>query len=147
MIFASALLVIRALLSPTKKRTLFSRLPLSEPTISVPPFFNIQHSLSYSPAVFHHVFHQLSYDLTTGKESTFAINYIYLRETNSSQFSIISWPVASSSTLFCSKEHHTYHAAHPFYSPRDSSSRPQWECVYAPHARLCTAVTCPFRAS
>jgi hypothetical protein len=33
MIFASALLATRALLSPTKKRTLFSRLPLSEPTI------------------------------------------------------------------------------------------------------------------
>jgi hypothetical protein len=33
MIFARSLLVTRALLSPTKKRTLFSRLPLSEPTI------------------------------------------------------------------------------------------------------------------
>jgi hypothetical protein len=34
MIFASAPLVISASLSSTKKRTLFSRLPLSEPTIS-----------------------------------------------------------------------------------------------------------------
>jgi hypothetical protein len=33
MIFARSLLVTRALLSPTKKRTLFSRLSLSEPTI------------------------------------------------------------------------------------------------------------------
>jgi hypothetical protein len=34
MIFASAPLVISAPLSSTKKRTLFSRLPLSEPTIN-----------------------------------------------------------------------------------------------------------------
>jgi hypothetical protein len=34
MIFTTSLLATTSLLSPTKKRTLFSRLPLSEPTIS-----------------------------------------------------------------------------------------------------------------
>jgi hypothetical protein len=34
MILANSLLATEALVSPTKKRTLFSRLPLSEPTIS-----------------------------------------------------------------------------------------------------------------
>jgi hypothetical protein len=48
MIWTGTLLATGTLLSPTKKRTLFSRLPLSEPTINTSHL--IQSSLNYSEA-------------------------------------------------------------------------------------------------